>query len=378
MNKLLNKYSGFVLAVAPALAMYIILPGTNLSGLLLIISTIMVLLNYRGMYFNKIAKCLFVGVVALSIISYISNFSNVWFDQTVFVHNLWSIVLCLIPLVFVTNLINVETYIKTVFFIAIIASIVCLYQRLLLTVTGTFPSDFYLPLPMTDDVSTVTLRPHSFFREPAHLSLYLLPALYLALINGKKYYAALFMIGILSSGSTTGFLLGAAIFVIWLSSSRMKKGKLLISIAILLIVLSITIQFTPDLISSNTEKLINTDTNSSLRLLGSIEIIEKMSGRELLFGIGINQLANYGLYMTGYELANYANSVVYMLISYGIVGLFSMLLFVALLARKYDSNRGFLLILIGILFSDQILFNTHLLYLLSFILLSDKLIIKSK
>lgn len=373
MNAFVNKYSAFVFAVSPVLAMYIILPGTNLSGFLLAIAAAIVLFKYGGSISNQTAKKLLVGVFVLSIISLISNYGNSWFDITTYTHNLWAIALCVIPLTLLTNCVKVETYIRIVYIIAILASVVALYQRALLTVTGSFPSEFFLPLPMTDDVSTVNLRPHAFFREPAHLAMYLLPAMYLALINGKKYYAALYMLGILSSGSTTGFLLGIAVFLYWLSSNSLKRGKLLLSIASIIVVISVFLQFAPDLISSNTEKLINTDANASLRLLGTMDTIERMSGFEFYFGIGINQLTNYGTSVMGDELSNYANSVAYMLISYGFIGLLCMLIYILYLAKNYKINRGFLFLLIGILFSDQILFNNHLVYLLSFVLLSDKL-----
>ena len=373
MNAFVNKYSAFVFAVSPVLAMYLILPGTNLSGFLLAIATIMIFFKYGVSYSNQTTKKLLIGVSVLSIISLLSNYGNSWFDITTYTHNLWAIALCVVPLTLLINSIKVESYIKVIYVIAILASVIALYQRVLLTVTGSFPSEFFLPLPMTDDVSASNLRPHAFFREPAHLAMYLLPVLYLALINSKKYYAVLYMLGILCSGSTTGFLLGIAVFLYWLSSNSLKRGRLLFSVAAVFVIISVFLQFAPDLISSNTEKLINTDANTSLRLLGTMDTIERMRGTELYFGIGINQLANYGNSVMGDELSNYANSVAYMLISYGIVGLICMLFYIIYLVKNYKSNRGFLLLLIGILFSDQILFNNHLVYLLSFVLLSDKL-----
>jgi len=378
MNGFLNKYSAFALAVSPAFAMYIVLPGTNLSGLLLAIATITILFKYGGRYLNATAIKLLIGVSVLSIISFFSNFDNSWFDKTIFYHNLWSIALCLIPLTVLSNIVKVESYIKAVYIVAIVASVIVIYQRALLTVTGTFPSDFFLPLPMTDDVSTSFSRPHAFLREPAHLALYLLPALYLALINGKKYDAALYMLGILCSGSTTGFLLGVSTILFWLSSNNLKLGKILISVASIIVFVSIFLQFAPDLFSSNIEKLVDTDANTSLRLLGTIDTIERLRGSELFFGIGINQLNNFGTNVMGYELSNYANSVIYMLISYGIVGLICMFLYTLYLIKKYKNNRGFLILLIGILFSDQILFNNHLVYLLSFVLISDRLCLSNK
>ena len=133
----------------------------------------------------------------------------------------------------------------------------------------------------------------------------------------------------------------------------------------------ISISF-PELISDNINKLSNVDASSNVRLLGALDYLSMFNFKNTIVGLGLNQLADY-LYVNGVfpeDNPNYANAFLYMLISYGLLGLITFIMYLYKLWKSNLKARGFFLILLGVIFSDQILFNQNLIYLITFILLS--------
>ena len=221
---------------------------------------------------------------------------------------------------------------------------------------------------MTEDVSVIGLRPVGFFREPAHVCLYLLPSFYLTLISKRYVLSLLFAIGILMTESTTGFVMVAVAFAYWYFLG--KKGNKIIVLAVAAGFVYLLFKNASDIVFSSTDRLSTLDPTSTLRLLGAIEVLNHFDLINYVFGIGLNQLTNFGeLVVRDPELVNYSNSVLYSIISYGVIGLSLLLMFMVHLFRRYPESRGFWIILLGILFSDQLLFSTHFLYLVSFIML---------
>ena len=188
-------------------------------------------------------------------------------------------------------------------------------------------------------------------------------------------------IGILVCGSTTGFLL---LFVAFLFS-LIREGKSIKSIifgGMLITALYGAVTYlSPDILLSNMEKLQSTESDGS-RLLGPLNYFKYYDFSQYLFGIGINQMAAF-LRSHGFVLVNafneemdmnYANAVIYMVLCYGLIG---GVVFVNYLTKtfkqyNYKVNAGYFVILLGILFSDQVLFNMNFLYPLSFVILLSK------
>jgi hypothetical protein len=105
------------------------------------------------------------------------------------------------------------------------------------------------------------------------------------------------------------------------------------------------------------------------RIFGPIKYFKYFNFGELLFGIGLNRLVDFS-FSHGFFAYNYANAFIYSIISFGIFGaiiwiIFNIYLFI-FLSRKY---RILYIILFLVSFSDQILFNRNLLYLLIWIFL---------
>lgn len=366
MKSFSKSFFSFSVAIAPALAMYIVLPGTSLAGVLLIFSLLLAFFSKDRVY-SPVGRYVILGVIVLSATTLLANYSQSWFDNSVWLHNLWTTFINILPLLFLKSSANKKVFTQTVLLVATVATVLVIFQRLQLMIAGSYTS-YYLPLPMTEDVSEIGLRPVGFFREPAHVCLYLLPAFYLSLFSKRVFLAFLFAIGILMSESTTGFVMVAIVFAYWYFLG--KKGNKIIVLIGAVAMVYLVFKNASDVITSSTERLSTLDPTSTLRLLGAIEVLERFDTGNFIFGIGLNQLANFGESVArDPELANYSNSVIYSVISYGLVGLALLISFVVYLFKKFPLGRGFWIIFIGILLSDQLLFSTHFLYLVSFIVI---------
>lgn len=103
---------------------------------------------------------------------------------------------------------------------------------------------------------------------------------------------------------------------------------------------------------------------------------------QMIFGIGLNQLTEFlkcnGVFLIsqwGEEInANYANAVIYSFLSYGFLGFLSCLQYFNRTIRYNKSDLGFIVFALGILLSDQVLFNRNLLYLIVFLIYSKKIL----
>ena len=100
-----------------------------------------------------------------------------------------------------------------------------------------------------------------------------------------------------------------------------------------------------------------------------------------IFGVGFNQLAEFlrsnGVFLLnewGVEInANYANAIIYSFLSYGLLGFVFCIKYIYCTIKSNKSNLGFVCFALGILLSDQVLFNRNLLYLIVFLIFSSKL-----
>lgn len=377
-----------VIAAAPALAVYKFLPGTNLAMALWMIFGLLFYISYsKKIIILKDELQLFKAILLLTAVAsfYMTISGTRWFDGTLMFHNLWSIFGCFLPLVFIVSKLNVRVFVNTVYVLGSLAALIVIWQRLSLILTGNFYKDVFLPgFDLSREVDDMSLnRPSAFFSEPAHFCIFMLPILYMALVAKRYFLSALFSFSILCSGGSTGFIMLPIILLYFLYGMTGKYRLLRIAVAVAIMVFGyrLIMLYYPQIILENIDKISKMqegeDVSSSERLFGPLEYIQYMDNFQLLVGITLNQvermLGSVGIFFEE-KNSNYANGIIYMFISYGAIGLLMLLRY---LYKKWESTpemKGFLLIFIGILCSDQILFNSHFLYLAVFTLLADKII----
>lgn len=363
-----SKYIAFVIAVTPVVGIYLLTKGLNFAVALQIPAILLGINNWRtSVYEAKNERFLFIGVLIISFISLLLNAGQSWYSTTLFTHNLFALGVSFLFLIIAVPQANISTFIKTTMLLGLIASAVALYQRLQLMLSGSFTHINLFPgLTQTVELELDYLRrPTSIFSEPSHTSIYLLPIFYY-LLSRKRYVVSAFVaVAILATGSSTGFvLIPILIFINLIASEASTKSKVWFAVLSVAAFVAITV-YAPYLISDNIEKVQELDGTEG-RLFRGLVVINQMSGLDSIFGLGLNQMEAF----MGQGFTNYANSLLYMIISYGFVGF---IVLIAYLIKAYKKNVkmvGFFAIMFLVICTDQILFNRNFVYLDSFVILS--------
>lgn len=372
----------FLVALFPVLAIYYAVPGISLASFLLWLNIIIIFIaRNRKIDFCQDEVKFFYGVLTISFLSaFIHLVRDVeWFDFVLFWHNLFSITLYLFPLCFVPKLIDENVFVKTVLVFGTIASLVLIWQYTMLIFTGSFQNNLFIPwLNANHDVDTLLLlRPSSFFTEPAHFSIYILPAFQVALTLEKNIFAYLFAFAILCSGSSTGFvLLGLLISYHIIRSGSKNWYKALFAILVISLAALVLFFVTPDVFTRNIDKLeLVNQGRSESRLLGPLVYLGFFQFYEHFLGLTLNQLGTFSAMNNffSYGALNYANALIYMYISYGIIGSILFLWYITKKIKQIKTSYGMIIVFLGVVCSDQILFNAHFFYLVCFVLMNDKI-----
>lgn len=380
----LSSLNAFYLATIPIIGIYLLPGGIPLNwvltGLLLIVNFL------SGNFANAFSKrsCefkWFLAILFIGFLGFIFNMGN-YFSTSLYFNNHATILFFFFSLIVFTAECNIKLFVNTLVVVGVAAAAVAIFQRTQLLLTGSFYVDFFIPgLEVSRDLESFIMnRVSSFFTEPAHLAIYLLPISAILLKQGKFILFAVTSLGILFSGSTTGFLLLSAIIFIYLISAKVKKIYLFLFVILVGLSALLIVTYFPDVLLENVDKLQGTDSDSA-RLLGPMQYLQMFDSIQWIVGIGLNQLdellRSHGIYLVtewGAEInANFANSIIYMLISYGLIGFIYTIRFFVKSIKKYKCDLCFLVIILGVLASDQVWFNRNLLYILCFMIFSSEI-----
>lgn len=382
MKRIIESLYTIAVLLSPALAVYEFLPGTPLGAFVLLMFSLLYFLSHGLTTLSRDNFFLFAVVCGLTIVEMICNLfsGSLWFDYSLMAHNLYGISLCFFPLVVASKGVNVKLLIRGLFLLGALASVVIIWQRVTLILTGSFEANVFLPwFEIRRSISSFSIsRPCAFFTEPAHFCIFMLPILYVALLCRNYIYLGFFIFAVFCSGSTTGFLaviILVAYYVFQNSVARNRWRNFAMIIMISAILFLLILVYIPSIILQNVDKLQEVDSNSTtLRTVGYLSYFINFDLFEALFGVTLNQLANYLHYKFGInEVYNYSNAIIYMLLSYGILGALYFVWYLRRLWVNTCSSKGFVIVFIAILASDQILFNMHFLYLATLAMMSDKI-----
>ena len=368
------------MAISPALAMYLFLPGAELAKFIALVFAIYSLFKYGSKGYSRETFKLFLAVIVITVISYFYHtmIHASWFNSSHVVSNILSSAFTFAPIVLLSSYINPKLFIKAGIYLGIIASLFVIWQRFMGILTGSFPTDFFLPwFEINRDIETFSKdRPSAFFTEPAHFCIFLLPVVYTTLLYKNFLLSAFFSFAILCSGSTTGFLMIVILLVIHIieNKSSHKWRNILLLLFGSGVLYYLLMVFFPQIILENLDKVEGVqEGNSDMRLLGPLDYFWIFDEFEQFFGITLNQLEDFGkARLNLYEMKNFSNGALFMLLSYGFIGFFFLLLFIIRLWKRCPSTKGYLAVFMGILCSDQILFNCHFMYLVLVVLCSEQ------
>lgn len=355
-----------LLVLYPVLDIYLFwnLP-IGIGSVLLIITGLISIFFVGPILDNKNTIYWILSLMGVSLLTLMVQMHEIWFSSELWWHNTVVTAYILFIIYSSGSRINIGVFFKFGLVFAVVASVVCIYQRLMLIFTGSFDLFYLQGLRMIKDVGRITLlRPSAFFTEPAHLCIFIVPMMHYAMLNKRLVSAIIIAIGTLASGSTTGFLLLGVLLTVFVFTNAKGKIKFFYVLAFFVAAFLVAKYF-PTLFEDNIEKINETNMDSNIRLLGGALVWRFFEFKDYLFGIGLNQLESFAA-TYGYFTKNYSAAIIFVVTSFGLFGLAVTVYYIVSLFKKKQADYGSILIFLGIFFSDQILFNRHLVYLLVF------------
>lgn len=204
-------------------------------------------------------------------------------------------------------------------------------------------------------VETDSLRPSSFYMEPAAYVSYMICPLALALIDKKYIWAVIMILTIFLTTSTTGILLSFILLAASLLSNKAKGSSILIVLVLgagMVYALNTLEEF-----SAGLEKLENTDASTNVRLSQGPNVVSSMQPGEYIFGVPYSSAYNYCKAGRFTDVVYYGESVYMstfwdMILRFGIVGLFFYLLIYFKLFKMSRLIWPMLFCLLATMFSD--------------------------
>lgn len=367
---ILNKTGSIILATVPILGIYRFYHGINFDILILSLFALAHMVYAQKVNF-KVGILNYFGVLVLiNLLSFVLTDNQI---SSIFISNTLYIICFALLLSYYATLESDDLFVKSILLIGVISTLLVFYQTLLFRLFGIasvlfFPLDTGIP-PAPDFPSITYGRPNSIFTEPAHYALFILPLLWYSLVNKKHVLAGLFIAGLVLSTSVTGFVAG----IILLFSQTVFKGNNLRVLPVLAVLSLGLIVVYPDLFLAIKDfilpKISDVDSiTNNVRLFSTLTVFSKMDFFSILFGLGHNQLKEFMLQNGMPDASNFANSFLMSIFSFGILGLILLFVFLYHLYR-INNDKGYFLIFVLILMTDQILFNRNFFYLIACIYL---------
>ena len=258
--------------------------------------------------------------------------------------------------------------------IAIISIGGLLYQLGVL-LTGGYIHPIEIPgLTMDENrLNTLSLRPSSFYMEPASYVAYMIVPLAISLIRQNVPWTIILILSIFLTTSTTGILISFIMIVVYALTQHISKKSFAV---ILLVGFSLCFALNRfDVFSVGVEKIEDTDIETNIRLSQGPYILSTMQGAEYIFGCGSANSYDYCItrhrapHVILYGESVFVSSFWLMILLYGIVGLSLYLNIYFRLYKKSKLTLPLITCLMAVLFSSGYgiggTFAFHLVSLLS-------------
>lgn len=208
----------------------------------------------------------------------------------------------------------------------------------------------------------LTVRPSSFFMEPAACVAFMICPLAFAIMDKKHIWVGALILSIFLTTSTTGLVLSFIILGASLVGQRTKKGSKIVIIIMGGMLFYALTHFAA--FQTGVDKFNSTETESDVRLAQGPYIVGTMHPEEFIFGAA---------YATAYDYCvsgrapnvDYLGTVVFMstfwqmILRYGIIGL---ILYIMIYIRLFKMSRTawpLLICLLATLFSDPDMFSNN-------------------
>ncbi len=224
--------------------------------------------------------------------------------------------------------------------VAIIAIVGLLYQWADL-VRGGYVHPLSIPgLTMSEGrLLSESIRPSSFFMEPAAYVEFMILPLFWSLLDKKRIWTFLIILSIFLTTSTTGILLS---FIMLGMSMFGQRAKIQSIFVVLLIGVTAFYSLTHfSAFSAGIEKIQNTDTETNVRLTQGIKVVRTMDSADFLFGVLYDNAFNYCKSRQVSDIEYYGKNVFMptfweVILLYGFVGL---ILYLRIYVKIFKMNK---------------------------------------
>lgn len=362
-NEKIKKYYNLFLAFSGILAVYSsFIPGINLAEAVLIIFFILGLVDTVKIRIKKQAGILILlafYAVFITIIQFSFNpeYEIFWFHRLI---RFLFYISCAV--VISSKFYDTELFIKYSKILVLLVTIglvlqyaVYIFNNSYLRLYGSFlpiAAQHYMERDYAKILTTAGFRPSSFFLEPSHLAQWLIFILSFFMLSDSKegnqnrlLWQGIITFNILLSTSLWGYLLLSFVYLIWLTR---KDSRFLFFTPLIIIGLYFLIQNT-EFMTIALRRIdlfdLTNDTTFSGRFLG-YETVLNEGLFNIIFGTGFGNILDL----------KYLNSILYLLIGCGMVGIGIMLLFII----NCINNGKLLWVKVNSLLFFSLLFGTSL------------------
>ena len=235
---------------------------------------------------------------------------------------------------------NLEKLRGSINWVALISIGGLLYQWTIITSGGGVHPLEIPGLTMSENrLETITIRPSSFFMEPAAYVAFMICPLALALIDKKYIWAVIIILSIFLTTSTTGLILSFVILIMSLINARVNKISIFA-----MIISGFGLYYTLthfDAFKTGVQKYENTDIETTIRLVQGPTVVESMELYEYAFGAPYSSAYNYCKDRNVKGIVYYGKSVYmstfwFLILRFGITGL---LLYLYIYFKVVQSSR---------------------------------------
>lgn len=277
-----------------------------------------------------------------------------------FDNNLLSYAIVLVSIPFIASALNYKKLVGSINWVAIVCIIGLIYQYIVMMAGGEV-HPIKLPfMPDMDETSrlySILMRPSSFFWEPQSYCSFMMVPQFLAFSEKKMAWAAIITLSMLLSGSTTGIITSAIIFLLYIFSGEISK-KVRNRLIIIAVAIGCTFIFS-SLFDKGREKMENVDYESTSRLYNGPALVAHMPISDLVFGGVSASVPDYyfegkapGAILLEKFDTIYVSTIWLAIVKLGLVGF---ILYLAVYIKPMRNNKNirfFLIPLIATLFSN--------------------------
>ena len=371
-GRVISVLPSVFVAAAPILSPYALVGNLSLTFVLGLVCALLYFVFYRTSIVIEKRNYPFVAVIVTLILLSFNGFL-VLHNLSPLINSLVMLVVAFLCYALSWCMVKFETVVKISTFIAWLCVLFAVYQWFVTMRGGIAPLG---QLPFFN-VKAGWVQEHwgfrfnSLFAEPSYFALYLLPLFAYHLKHNHLIHALVMAGGIILSSSTLGiFGMVGIVFCNLLLDARYRL-RTMIAVVVLGVVLLFIYFSLPEVqavVDRTLQKVVRVEFDN-LRILGYLDYYQTYSPKEMLLGVGMNQFQNY-MGQRGITVHNYSNTIVYMLLQSGLLGLLALLAYFGWLTKYAFKNKSFVFALICFLLLafDYAMFSDRFYFLFYFAL----------